>query len=164
MAKLVTSLWFSEGAEEAAAFYVSLLPELRVDSVVALPADSPAGPAGKVKVVAFTLMGRSFVGFNGGPFEPFNHAVSMMVECEDQDELDRLWAALSERGEVERCGWLKDRYGLSWQIVPSALQSMMADADPTRAKRAAEAMLRMTKLDIAELKRAYEGRDPQRKA
>ncbi|MGA9600480.1 MAG: VOC family protein [Methylocystis sp.] len=159
MTKLVPSLWFSEKAEEAAAFYASLLPESHVDSVVALPADSPSGPAGSVRVVAFTLMGRPFIAFNGGPFESFNHAISLMVECDDQEEIDRLWAALSEGGRPERCGWLKDRYGLSWQIVPSALRAMMADADPARAKRAAEAMLKMTKLDIAELKRAHEGRD-----
>ena len=159
MTKLVPNLWFSEKAEEAAAFYASLLPESHVDSVVALPADSPSGPAGSVRVVAFTLMGRPFIAFNGGPFEPFNHAISLMVECDDQQEIDRLWAALSEGGQPERCGWLKDRFGLSWQIVPRALPAMMADADPARAKRAAEAMLKMTKLDIAELKRAHEGRD-----
>ena len=159
MTKLVPNLSFSEKAEEAAAFYASLLPESHVDSVVALPADSPSGPAGSVTDVAFTLMGRPFIAFNGGPFEPFNHSISLMVECDDQQEIDRLWAALSEGGQLERCGWLKDRYGLSWQIVPCALRAMMADADPARAKRAAEAMLKMTKLDIAELKRAHEGRD-----
>ena len=158
MAKLVPTLWFSEKAEEAAAFYASLLPDSQADSVGALPADSPSGPAGSVKVVVFTLMGRPFLAFNGGRFEAFNHAFSLMVECDDQDEIDRLWAALSEGGQIERCGWLKDRYGLSWQIVPSALGAMMADADPVRAKRAAEAMLKMTKFDIAELQRAYDGR------
>ncbi len=105
MTKLFTSLWFSEKAEEAAAFYASLLPECHVDSVVALPADSPSGSAGSVRVVAFTLMGRPFIAFNGGPFEPFNHAISLMVECDDQEEIDRLWAALSEGGRSE------DRWG-----------------------------------------------------
>ncbi|HTO79905.1 MAG TPA: VOC family protein [Methylocystis sp.] len=159
MPKLVPTLWFSEKAEEAATFYASLLPDSHVDSVVALPADSPSGPAGSVKIVAFTLMGRPFLAFNGGLFEPFNHAISLTVECDDQQEIDRLWAALSEGGQNERCGWLKDRYGVSWQIVPSALSAMMAGADPVRAKRAAEAMLKMTKLDIAALQRAYEGRE-----
>jgi len=158
MGKLVPHLWFSERAEEAAAFCASLLPDSHVDSVVALPADSPSGPAGSVKVVAFTLMGRPFIGFNGGPFERFNHAISLTVECDDQEQIDRLWAALSQGGQPERCGWLKDRYGLSWQIVPSPLATMTRDADPLRAKLAAEAMLKMTKLDIAELWRAYEGR------
>ena len=159
MPRLIPNLWFTDKAEEAAAFYASLLPESHVDSVVALPADSPSGPAGSVKVVSVTLMGRPFLAFNGGPFEAFNHSFSLMVECDDQTEIDRLWAALSQGGETERCGWLKDRYGLSWQIVPSVLATMVADGDSARAKRAAEAMLKMTKLDLAALQRAYAGRD-----
>jgi predicted 3-demethylubiquinone-9 3-methyltransferase (glyoxalase superfamily) len=160
MSRIVPNLWYSEKAEEAAAFYASLLPNSRVDSVTALPADSPSGPAGSVKVVEFTLMGQPFMAFSAGPLDAFNHSVSFMVQCDDQAEIDRLWAALSEGGKTEQCGWLQDRYGLYWQIAPSVLGEMMKDPDSGRAKRVAEAMLKMTKLDIAELKIAYEGREP----
>ncbi len=157
MPRLVPCLWYSEKAEEAAAFYASLLPNSSVDSVTGLPADSPSGPAGSVKVVAFTLLGQPFLAFSARRLDDFNHSISFMIECDDQVEIDRLWAALSDGGQIEQCGWLKDRYGLSWQIVPSALGTMMQDKDRARAKRVAEAMLQMTKLDIAELKKAYEG-------
>ncbi len=159
MSRLITSLWYSEKAEEAAAFYASLLKDSKVDRVTALPADSPSGAAGSVKVVEFTLMGRPFIALSAGPLDAFNHSVSFTVECDDQAEIDRLWVALSEGGAVERCGWLKDRYGLYWQIVPSTLGDMMKDADRTRAKRVAEAMLQMVKFDIEGLHRAYEGSD-----
>ncbi len=157
MPRLVPSLWYSEKAEEAAAFYASLLPNSKVDSVTELPADTPSGPAGSVKVVEFTLLGQPFLALSAGPLDAFNHSISLMVECEDQAEIDRLWAALSEGGQIEQCGWLKDRYGLYWQIVPSALGAMMKDQDRARAKRVAEAMLQMTKFDIAALKKAYKG-------
>jgi len=157
MPTLAPNLWFSHDAEEATSFYVSLLPDSRIDSVTVLPADTPSGPAGTAKVISFTLMGRPFMGFSAGPFEPFNHAVSLVVSCDDQTEIDRLWAALTEGGKEERCGWLKDRYGLSWQIVPSALGKLMSDPDRAKAKRVAEAMLKMVKFDIAGLRRAYEG-------
>ncbi len=159
MARLITSLWYSEKAEEAAAFYASLLPNSKVERVTALPADSPSGAAGSVKVVEFTLIGRPFIALSAGPLDAFNHSISFTVECDDQAEIDRLWAALSEGGAVERCGWLKDRYGLYWQIVPSTLGDMMKDEDRTRAKRVAQAMLTMVKFDIDGLKRAYEGRE-----
>ena len=158
MSRIVPNLWYTDKAEEAAAFYVSLLRDSKIDSVTALPADTPSGPAGSVKVVEFTLMGQPFMAISAGPFEPFNHAVSFMVQCDDQAEIDRLWDALSQGGMTEQCGWLQDRYGLSWQIAPAVLGEMMKDPDRARAKRVAEAMLKMTKLDIATLKRAYDGR------
>jgi predicted 3-demethylubiquinone-9 3-methyltransferase (glyoxalase superfamily) len=158
MSKIAPNLWYTDKAEEAAAFYVSLLRDSKIDSVTALPADTPSGPAGSVKVVEFTLMGHPFMAISAGPFEPFNHAVSFMVQCDDQAEIDRLWDALSQGGKTEQCGWLQDRYGLSWQIAPAVLGEMMKDPDRARAKRVAEAMLKMTKLDIATLKRAYDGR------
>jgi predicted 3-demethylubiquinone-9 3-methyltransferase (glyoxalase superfamily) len=157
MSRIIPCLWYSEKAAEAAAFYAALLPNSRVDSVTALPADSPSGPAGSVQVVAFTLLGQPFMAMSAGPFEPFNHAISFTIECADQAEVDRLWDALSEGGKTEACGWLKDRYGLSWQIVPKALGEMMKDPDRARARRVAEAMMKMVKLDVAELTRAYEG-------
>jgi predicted 3-demethylubiquinone-9 3-methyltransferase (glyoxalase superfamily) len=123
--------------------------------VTPLPADTPSGPAGSVKVVEFTLMGQPFMAISAGPLDPFNHAVSFAVLCDDQAEIDRLWSALSQGGKTEQCGWLKDRYGLCWQIVPTVLGEMMKDPDRARAKRVAEAMLKMTKLDIGTLKRAY---------
>jgi predicted 3-demethylubiquinone-9 3-methyltransferase (glyoxalase superfamily) len=157
MSKIVPNLWYTDKAEEAAAFYAALLPNSKVDSVTALPADTPSGPAGSVKVVEFTLMGQPFMAISAGPLDPFNHAVSFMVQCDSQAEIDRLWAALSEGGKTEQCGWLKDRYGLFWQIAPTVLGKMMKDPDRARAKRVAEAMLKMIKLDIAGFERAYNG-------
>jgi len=158
VSKIMPCLWYSDKAEEAAAFYASLLPNSKVDSVTALLADSPSGPAGSVKVVEFTLMGQPFMAMSAGPFDPFNHAVSFVVECDDQREVDRLWDALGAGGEIEQCGWLRDRYGLCWQIVPKALGEMMKDPDRTKAKRVAEAMMQMVKLDVAGLQKAYDGR------
>ncbi len=157
MSKIVPHLWYTDKAEEAAAFYASVLPNSKVDSVTALPADSPSGPAGSVKVVEFTLIGQPFMAISAGPLDAFNHSISFLVQCDDQAEIDRLWAALSEGGMAEQCGWLKDRYGLSWQIAPTVLGDMMKDPDRSRAKRVAEAMLKMVKLDIAGLKKAYGG-------
>ena len=157
MSKIVPHLWYADKAEEAARFYVSLLPNSRIDGVTTMPADSPAGPAGAVQIVEFTLGGQPFLALNAGPLDPFNHAVSFVINCEDQAEVDRLWDALSEGGSVEQCGWLKDRYGVSWQIVPRVLGEMMKDKDPARARRVAEAMLQMVKLDIEGLERAYAG-------
>lgn len=158
MSKIIPHLWFAEGAEEAARFYTSLLPDSRVDSVVTMPADSPAGPAGSVQVVEFTLKGQPFLALNAGPLDPFNHAISFVINCDTQEEVDRLWDALSEGGTIEQCGWLKDRYGVSWQIVPTVLGEMMKDKDPARGRRVAEAMLKMVKLDIAVLQSAYNGK------
>jgi predicted 3-demethylubiquinone-9 3-methyltransferase (glyoxalase superfamily) len=156
LSRIIPHLWYTDDAEEAAAFYASVLPNSKVDGVTALPADSPSGPAGSVKVVEFTLIGQPLMAISAGPLDAFNHSVSFIVECEDQAELDRLWAALSEGGKVEQCGWLKDRYGLSWQIVPASLGPMMKDPDRSRAKRVAEAMLKMIKLDIDGLQKAYQ--------
>jgi len=150
-------LWYTEKAEEAARYYVSLLPDSRIDSVTTLPADTPSGPAGSVQIVEFTLGGRPFMAMNAGPLDPFNHAVSFVVNCADQTEIDWLWDALSEGGSTEQCGWLKDRYGVSWQIVPTVLGELIKDKDPAKARRVAEAMLKMVKIDIDGLRKAYEG-------
>ncbi len=158
MDKVVTHLWFAEKAEEAVRFYVSLLPDSRIDSISTMPAESPAGPAGSVTMIDFTLGGRQFYALEAGPLDPFNHSISLFVNCGDQAEIDRLWDALSDGGSIEQCGWLKDRYGVCWQIVPTVFGKMLSDEDPARGKRVAEAMLRMVKLDIEGLQRAYEGR------
>jgi predicted 3-demethylubiquinone-9 3-methyltransferase (glyoxalase superfamily) len=157
VAKIVPHLWYADKAEEAAAFYASLLPDSRVDSVTTLPADTPSGPAGSVQIVEFTLAGQPFLALNAGPLDPFNHAISFVINCDDQAEIDRLWDALGEGGSIEQCGWLKDRYGVSWQIVPTVLGELMRDKDPAKTRRVAEAMLKMVKLDIEGLRRAYEG-------
>lgn len=155
--KITPFLWYAKGAEEAAKFYTGIFPNSRVTRVTAMPSESPSGPPGSVKVVEFVLFGQPFVAMSAGPLDPFNHAVSFVVNCDDQTELDRYWNALLEGGSPEQCGWLKDRYGLSWQIVPTVLGEMMADPDQAKAKRAADAMLKMVKLDIAALKAAYAG-------
>lgn len=156
-AKITPCLWYTDKAEEAASFYAGLFPDSRVDSVTALPVESPSGPPGSVKVVAFTLAGHAFMAMTAGPFEPFNHAISLMVHCDDQAEVDRLWNALSEGGSIEQCGWLKDRYGVSWQIVPRRLGELMQDRDIARVKRVAEAMMKMVKIDVAALEAAAAG-------
>ncbi len=156
--KITPFLWYSKEAEEAAAFYASIFPNSRVTRVTAMPSESPSGPPGSVKVVEFLLFGQPFVAMSAGPLDPFNHAVSFVVGCDDQAELDRYWGALlANGGNPEQCGWLKDRFGLSWQIVPSSLGEMMADTDKARAKRASDAMMKMVKLDIAALEAAYHG-------
>ena len=157
-AKIVPTFWFEKDAPEAANFYASIFPDSHVDQVIPMAADSPSGPAGSVVTVEFTLAGQPFIAFHAGPLDPFNHAISLTVNCADQDEIDHFWDALGDGGTHEPCGWLKDRYGVSWQIVPTALQDMMRDPNKERAKRVTEAMLEMKKLDIAELERAYEGR------
>ncbi|HEU4955030.1 MAG TPA: VOC family protein, partial [Gemmatimonadales bacterium] len=118
---------------------------------------SPSGPAGSVKIVEFTLLGQPFQAFSAGPLDQFNHAISFVVNCDTQEEIDRYWDALLKGGTPEQCGWLKDRYGLSWQIVPEVLATLMTDPDREKAKRVGEAMLKMVKLDIAELERAAAG-------
>ena len=156
-AKIAPHLWFAEKADEAAAYYASIFPDSRVDAVTTLPADSPSGKAGSVKVVEFTLAGQPFMAIGAGPLDPFNHAISFVVNCEDQAEIDYFWSKLLEGGRAEQCGWLKDRYGVFWQIVPAILGDMMKDPDRVRSKRVAQAMLKMVKFDIEGLKRAYEG-------
>jgi predicted 3-demethylubiquinone-9 3-methyltransferase (glyoxalase superfamily) len=150
-----TCLWFDGNAQEAAEFYASLLPDSHVDRVWNSPADTPSGPAGMALTVDFTLLGQRVQGLNGGPDFRFNEAVSFVVECDDQAEVDRLWDALTaDGGEPGPCGWLKDRFGLSWQIVPRELNQLVSDPDPERARRAMEAMLQMGKIEVEELRRA----------
>ena len=157
MSKITPCLWFDRKAEEAAKFYASLLPDSHVDRIHRAPSDYPAGKAGDVLTVEFTLMGQPFVGLNGGPFFTFSEAVSFQIPVETQAELDRLSDALSSVPEAEQCGWVKDRYGLSWQIVPRQLKRLLEDADPARAKRAFDAMMQMKRIDIAALERAADG-------
>ena len=158
MTKISPHLWYSENADEAAAFYASIFPDSRVDSVTAIAADTPSGPAGSVKVVEFTLLGQSFLAISAGPHDPFNDAISLHVTCDDQAELDRYWNALiAGGGKPVACGWLTDRYGVRWQIAPRRLGELMKDKDQARAKRVSEAMLKMVKFDIAELERAAQG-------
>jgi predicted 3-demethylubiquinone-9 3-methyltransferase (glyoxalase superfamily) len=154
MQKIVPCLWFDGDAEEAAQFYVSLLPDSRIDRVLKSPADTPSGPAGMVLTVEFTLAGAKYMGLNGGPQFPFTEAVSFQIYCEDQSEVDRLWAALADGGAEVACGWIKDRWGLSWQIVPTRMIELLNDSDRDRARRAQEAMMKMVKIDIAEIERA----------
>jgi predicted 3-demethylubiquinone-9 3-methyltransferase (glyoxalase superfamily) len=155
--KITPFLWYAKEAEEAAAFYASIFPDSRVVRVTALPSESPSGPPGSVKIVEFLLFGQPFVAMTAGPLDTFNHSVSFMVKCDDQAELDRYWNALLKGGSPEACGWLKDRFGLSWQIVPAVFDEMMADSDRARAKRVTDAMLKMVKFDIAALEAAYAG-------
>ena len=160
MSKISPCLWFNGEAEEAANFYVSLLPDSRIEKVLRNTIDSPGGKAGTVLVVDFTLAGQRFMALNGGMKMEYTHAVSFKIDCADQAEVDRLWdALLADGGKAEQCGWLKDRYGVSWQIVPTALMKYIGGSDSAGAKRAMQAMLEMVKLDIEGLKRAYEGKN-----
>jgi predicted 3-demethylubiquinone-9 3-methyltransferase (glyoxalase superfamily) len=156
--KITPFLWYSKEAEEAARFYASIFPDSRVDRVGTLPAESPSGPAGSVKVVDFTLFGQKFTAMSAVGNDSFNHAISLLVNCETQDELDRYWNALLEGGKAEACGWLRDRFGVAWQITPTVLLEMMASPDRERGRRVAQAMMKMVKLDIAALKAAFEGK------
>ena len=158
MSKISPCLWFDGEAEEAAKLYVSLVPDSRIDTVQKNIIDGPAGKAGTVLLVEFTLAGQRFMALNGGMKMEYTHAVSFVIDCADQAEVDRLWdTLLSGGGQAERCGWLKDRYGVSWQIVPTALPKYLGGADKEGAKRAMQAMLQMIKLDIEGLRKAYEG-------
>ena len=159
MSKISPCIWFNDEAEEAANFYVSLLPDSRIDHIQRNPIDSPAGKAGTVLVVDFTLAGQKYMALNGGKRLEHTWAISFKIDCADQAEVDHLWDVLaSDGGATQQCGWVRDRYGVSWQIVPSALPEFLGGSDAAGAKRAMQAMLGMTKLDIAELRRAYEGR------
>ena len=160
--RITPNLWFDTEAEEAAEFYTSIFTRSRIINVTRY---TEAGPreAGMVMTVAFELDGQRFVGINGGPEFKFDEAVSLEVKCENQDEVDYYWERLSDGGEEGQCGWLKDRYGLSWQVVPTGMEELFADADPDRARRAMEAMLGMGKLDITALRRAAEGATQARK-
>lgn len=154
MSTVTPCLWFDGNAEEAARFYTSLLPNSRIDKVNKAPGDYPSGKAGDVITVEFTLMGRPFTGLNGGSHFKFNEAISLQIPVETQAEADRLSDALSAVPESEICGWVKDRYGLSWQIAPVQLTRLMSGPDQARAKRAMDAMLKMKRINIAEIERA----------
>jgi predicted 3-demethylubiquinone-9 3-methyltransferase (glyoxalase superfamily) len=156
MDRITPCLWFDTEAEEAAAFYTSVFPNARIVHVSHYGSAGPR-PEGMVMEVEFEVDGRSFLALNGGPQFRFTEAISLQADCRDQAEVDRLWDTLSEGGEEGPCGWLKDRYGVSWQIVPSRMYELIADPDPERAQRAVAAMLQMGKLDIAELERAADG-------
>ena len=157
MTKIAPCLWFDGQAEEAANFYTSLLPDSRVDAVHRAPADYPSGRKGDTLTVEFTLAGQKYVGLNGGPHFKFNEAVSFQIYCDDQAEVDRLTDALSAVPEAEQCGWVKDKFGLSWQIVPRRLLELLTDSDPGKAQRAMESMLTMKRIDVAAIERAAEG-------
>ncbi|MGF6231893.1 putative 3-demethylubiquinone-9 3-methyltransferase (glyoxalase superfamily) [Inquilinus ginsengisoli] len=155
--KVTQHLWFEKDMEAAIGFYTALIPGSAVHWVTPLPADTPSGPAGSVRLAAFTLGDQRYQAIEAGPLDPFNHAFSIMVECDSQAEVDRLWDALKDGGAVEQCGWLKDRWGLSWQILPKRLGELMTDPDPAKVKRVTEAMLQMVKLDTAALEAAAKG-------
>ena len=158
MSKITPCLWFDGKAEEAARFYVSLLPNSRIDHVQKNVTDSPAGKAGSVLIVKFTLAGQGFLALNGGTRFEYTPAISFQVDCADQAEVDRLWDGLSKGGKIQQCGWLQDRYGIPWQIVPSILPKLLADPDRAKATRVMQAMMKMVKLDIAGLQAAADGK------
>jgi predicted 3-demethylubiquinone-9 3-methyltransferase (glyoxalase superfamily) len=155
--KIVPCLWFDKQGEEAANFYVSLFPDSRIDQVVRAPGDYPDGKAGNVLLVEFTLAGTHFTALNGGPIFKFNEAISLQIDCEDQAEADRLSDALSAVPESEQCGWVKDRFGLSWQVVPRRMTELMSEGDAAQKKRVFDAMMEMKRLDVAKLEAAARG-------
>ena len=158
MSEITPTLWFDGTAEEAARFYTSLFPESRVIRVNRSAADNPSTRAGEVLTVDFELAGQPFIGLNGGPDFRFNEAISFTIDCKDQAEVDRYWEALVKGGgQPSVCGWLKDRYGVSWQVVPRALPELLGDPDREAAARVMKAMLEMTKIDVAQLREAHEG-------
>jgi predicted 3-demethylubiquinone-9 3-methyltransferase (glyoxalase superfamily) len=158
MDKIVPCLWFDGQAEEAAAFYVSLFSDSRIDAVHRSPSDYPSGSAGDVLTVEFTLAGRRYLGLNGGPLFHFTEALSLQIDCDDQAEVDRIWDAIvAGGGEASRCGWIKDRWELSWQVTPRRLPEMLSSSDRAAAKRAMEAMMTMIKIDVQTLEKAFAG-------
>ena len=155
MQKITPFLWFNDQAEEAIKFYTSLFKNSKIVSMTRY-GDAGPGPKGKVMSATFQLEGQEFMALNGGPQYKFTEAVSFLVDCKTQEEVDALWAKLSEGGEEGPCGWLKDKFGLSWQIVPTVLGELLNDPDPVKSQRVMKAMLQMKKIDIAKLKQAYE--------
>lgn len=154
--RIYTHLWYAHEAEAAARFYASIFPDSRVDAVTPLLSESPSGPPGSVTVVDFTLLGQRFQAISAGPHHAFNDAISLVVLCADQAELDRYWdALLADGGQAQACGWLIDKFGLRWQILPARLDEWMRDPDPIRARRVSDALLTMVKIDQAALERAY---------
>lgn len=155
MNKITPNLWFDYNAEEAANFYVSLFPDSRIDAVQRSPADNPSTKKGDVLIVQFTLDGRPYTGINGGPQFPHTEAFSLQILCEDQEEVDRYWAALTAGGGREvQCGWCRDRFGLSWQVIPRRMTELLSSKEPGVAERVMQAMLPMMKLDVAKLEAA----------
>jgi predicted 3-demethylubiquinone-9 3-methyltransferase (glyoxalase superfamily) len=157
MPKITPFLWFDSKAEEAMNFYVSVFKNSKVVGV-SRSGDAGPGPKGSVMTATFEIEGQRFIALNGGPTFTFTPAISLFVNCETQQEVDDLWAKLSAGGREDRCGWLQDKYGLSWQIIPSTLMDLMQDKDPEKSKRVMQAMLQMVKIDIAGLKKAYAGK------
>ena len=158
MTRITPCLWYDGNAEKAATLYASIFPDSSVDAVHRAPSDYPSGKTGDVLTVDFTVMGMKFLGLNGGPMFKFDEAVSLIIHTKDQEETDRYWNALiADGGAPSACGWLKDKYGLSWQITPQRLLDMMTSPDKPAAKRAMEAMMEMSKIDIATLERAFAG-------
>lgn len=154
--KVTQHLWFEKDMEAAIRFYTALIPGSEIHWTSAVPADNPSGPAGSVKIASFTLGDQRYQAIEAGPLDPFNHSFSIIVQCETQAEIDRLWEALTQGGKTEQCGWLRDRWGLSWQITPRILTDAMAKGGDT-AKRAFEAMMTMGKIDIAKIEAAIRG-------
>lgn len=154
MKGITPCLWFDTQAEEAVEFYTSIIPDSKIGERAYYGEGSPL-PAGTLLTVRFQIQGQEFLALNGGPMFTFNHAVSFVLNCETQEEVDRYWDALAAGGEVEQCGWLRDKYGVSWQIVPITLGKMLECGDPERANRVMQAVLKMVKLDIATLEAAY---------
>jgi predicted 3-demethylubiquinone-9 3-methyltransferase (glyoxalase superfamily) len=157
--KITTYLWFDGKAEEAAKHYTSIFKNSQILSVTRYGEAGP-GPKGTAMIVTFQLEGQEFIALNGGPQFKFTEAISLLVNCDTQAEVDELWSKLTAGGQESQCGWLKDKFGLSWQIIPSALITMLQDRDPEKSKRVMEAMLKMKKIDIPTLKQAYEQRGP----
>ena len=157
MQKISPFLWFNDNAEEAMNFYVSIFKNSKIGRVTRY-GDAGPGPKGTVMSATFQLEGQEFFALNGGPQFKFTEAISFFVNCETQEEVDELWEKLSEGGRKDMCGWLKDKFGLSWQIIPTILGQMLGDKDPAKSQRVMQAMLQMTKIDINGLKRAYEQR------
>lgn len=153
MPKIIPCLWFDGQAEQAAEHYIAIFPNSKVLDVTRYGPDSP-GVEDSVMTVNFSLDGQEYVGLNGGPQFQFTEAISLQIHCADQDEVDRYWTGLTEGGEGSQCGWLKDKFGVSWQVVPTALFDLLGDPDPSRAQRATQALLQMKKIDMAELRRA----------
>ena len=157
MQKITPFLWFDGQAEEAMKFYASIFKNSKIGNVSRYGKGGP-GPEGAVMTATFELEGQKFMALNGGPLFKFNEAISLFVDCETQEEVDELWEKLSAGGQKSRCGWLKDKFGVSWQIIPRALGELLGDKDPKKSSRVMQAMLKMDKIDIAGLKQAYEGR------
>jgi predicted 3-demethylubiquinone-9 3-methyltransferase (glyoxalase superfamily) len=156
--KITPCLWFDSNAEEAVRFYTSVFASSSIDQIQRSTVDYPGGKEGSVLLIAFTLAGQSYLALNGGPYEKFNTAISLSVDCADQAEVDRMWLALTaDGGAPVQCGWLKDKYGLSWQIIPRRLPELLSDADTAKARRVMAAMMQMVKIDVARLEAAAVG-------